>query len=99
MSGLSRTSSEESYLPNFLGLLCISGRKQRKEQSTNGKSDDVAFPATTFCLAACPSSHRIICLRNLPILDFRFWILDCSIIGLLYPLAPARLAESSSRSA
>src|SRR3989338_10172450 len=36
---------------------------------------------------------------GLRILDFRFWILDCSIIGSLCLLSPARSAESSGRSA
>jgi len=36
--------------------------------------------------------------NRLLILDFRFWILDCSINGLLYPLWLEHSAESSNRS-
>ena len=35
--------------------------------------------------------------NRLLILDFRFWILDCSINGLLYPLWLEHSAESSNR--
>ena len=56
----------------------------------------IAFPANpAYCCLACSSllhrmtrsaSHQRVRRIASPILDFRFWILDWSIIGLLYLL-------------
>src|SRR5437867_5830926 len=76
---------EASYLKKYSRVVSAS--------ATNiCKLARLRFTSTT--VPSCLPPYLITLSARIPILDFRFWILDSAVIGLLDPLSRAQSVES-----